>query len=442
MPEGDLSDPYPILFLHLLLKVTWGDFPLLLLVGFLICLSAIISASEVALFSLSPEDKRQIEESSSSTKQYILELLDRPKKLLATILIANNMVNISIVFLSTYFISLFIPDQTSVLFFVVQVLAVTSFILIFGEIIPKIYANRYTLKVALQVSFFIYSLQRIISPMSELLVRSTNFLDNYFDRGTKSISVNQLSHALELTSDGISDADDKKILEGIVKFGTIEVRQIMKPRLYVTALDIDQSFSEVVSIILTHGYSRMPVYRDTFDRIEGIINIKDLLPHIQNTDFAWRSLIRPAYFIPENKKIDNLLKDFQEKKNHMAIVVDEYGGTSGIVTMEDVLEEIVGDISDEYDDDEVSFSRLDDHNFIFEGKTSLTDVCRILEVDLDTFFKGSGTPETLAGFILEITGRIPVRQEKIPFDPYLFTIEASDRRRIKQVKITTQVKMA
>lgn len=435
MPEGDISDPDSFQFIYLLFTLGWENIPLLLIIGGLLCLSAIISASEVAFFSLSPEEKKYIEQSTDKSDQYIVDLLDRPKKLLATILIANNMVNISIVFLSTYIISFFFEDQNSIVFFLVQVILVTSVILIFGEIIPKVYANRYTLKVAERVSFFIHVLQKIFSPVSEVLVRSTNVFDAFFENKSKNISVNQLSHALELTSDNMADDEDKKILEGIVKFGMIEVRQIMKPRLYITGIDIDLSFQDVMNVILEHGYSRLPVYKDTIDKIEGIINIKDLLPFIDQKDYKWQELIRPAFFVPENKKIDNLLKDFQEKKNHMAIIVDEYGGTSGIVTLEDILEEIVGDISDEYDEEELSFSKLDDQTYVFEGKILLTDLCKVLDVDIEIFQRNSISAETLAGFILELTGRIPIKNERIEYESYVFTIESSDKRRIKQIKV-------
>lgn len=433
MPEGDLSGF--ILSFQWLMSFGWGNAPVLILIAVLLCLSAIISASEVALFSLSPEEKKQLENSESTSSKYIMDLLDRPKKLLATILIANNMVNISVVFLSTYVLHLFFTDKNTILFFLFQVFIVTGTILMFGEIIPKVYANSYALKVAERVSLFIHLLQRLLSPLSEVLVRSTNIFDRLFEVKNRNISVDQLSHALELTSKNMPDQDDKRILEGIVKFGLIEVRQIMKPRLYVTALEKSQSLHDVVQTIVEHGYSRMPVYTGTFDKIEGILNIKDLLPHLHETNYQWQSLIRPAFFVPENKKIDNLLKEFQEKKNHMAIIVDEYGGTSGIVTMEDVLEEIVGDISDEYDDEDLNYSKLDEKSYLFEGKILLTDLCKVLDLDIEVFHKHSNSAETLAGFILELTGRIPLKNEEISYDEFRFIIESSDKRKIKQIKV-------
>ncbi len=435
MPEGDSADPYPSI-INVLIWLQVENLPLLLLVFILLCFSAVISASEVALFSLSPEQKKRLNESTKKSHQYILELLDRPKKLLATILIGNNLVNISIVILSTYLISLFITSDNPTLYFIIQVVLVTTILLLFGEILPKIFANTNPLKVAEYVSPFMMYCQKLFSPLSSILISSTNFLDTFFENKNKGISVNELSHALELTSESIQNEDDKKILQGIVKFGTLEVSQIMKPRMYAVAIDIETDFDELLRLINEHGYSRIPVYKETFDKIEGIINIKDLLPHINNPHFKWQTILRPAFFVPENKKIDDLLKEFQDKKIHMAVVVDEYGGTSGIVTLEDILEEIVGDITDEYDDEDINYTKIDEKNYVFEARVLLTDFYKILQIDPQPFEKQKGTAETLAGFILEITGKIPQKNEKITFYNYHFLIESADKRKIKQIKVT------
>jgi gliding motility-associated protein GldE len=279
-------------------------------------------------------------------------------------------------------------------------------------------------------------LNKVLAPVSYLLTGLTGVVERRFEKKSSNFSVEKLSQALELTSDDATTKDEKNILEGIVAFGNTETVQVMKPRIDIFAISDDESFLVVLEKIITNGFSRNPVYHESIDEIIGVLYAKDLLPHITKKEFNWQTLIRAPYFVPENKKLDDLLVEFQEKKNHLAIVVDEYGGTSGLVTLEDVIEEIVGDISDEFDNDDLVYSKLDAFNYIFEGKTALKDFYRVLDIDTKHFESERGEAETLAGFILEISGKFPRKNEKIAFDSYVFTIEAVDRKRIKQLKVT------
>jgi gliding motility-associated protein GldE len=309
--------------------------------------------------------------------------------------------------------------------------------LLLGEVIPKIYANRSPLKLAAFMAFPVYYLRTFLKPFSSILVSSTNFIDKRIKKRGHNISVNELSQALELTSDENDTDEDQKILEGIVRFGNLDVKQVMTSRVDVVSIDEKLSFSDVISIILESGYSRIPVHKDNFDNIRGVLYIKDLLSYLEEKDnFDWTKLIRKPFFVPENKKIDDLLREFQSKKTHLAIVVDEYGGSSGIISLEDILEEIVGEISDEFDDDDLVYSKLDEYNYVFEGKTSLNDVYRVLDISGELFEEEKGESESLAGFALEIFGRIPQKNEKTKFNDYLLTVDAADKRRIKRIKIT------
>ena len=410
----------------------------LLLMLILLALSALISGSEVAFFSLSPQDKNDLEQSKARPDQVVVELLDRPKHLLATILIANNFVNVAIIVLSNFLmVRMFNFAGNEALAFVIQVVVVTFLILLLGEILPKVYANRQSRRLAGFMSIPILLLSKLFSPLSGLLVRSTSVIDKRVRTKSKNISVDDLSNALELTTDDQTNKDEQKILEGIVKFGNTDVKQIMTSRLDVTALDSDTTFDVLIQTISESGFSRIPVYEEHFDKVQGLIYVKDLLPHIdENSGFDWSELVRPPFFVPENKKIDDLLKEFQEKKIHLAIVVDEYGGTSGVVTLEDIIEEIVGDISDEFDDDNLVYSKLDENNYVFEGKTPLNDLYRVLDIDGENFEAAKGESDTLAGFILELAGKIPKKNEKVSFENYDFKIEAADKRRIKRVKVS------
>ena len=405
----------------------------------MVFLSAMISGAEVAFFSLSVSDKKNLSESKNINNLRIIQLLENPKKLLATILIANNFINVAIVMLSTFIVDkMFNSDElSSFAQFFIQVIAVTFIILLFGEVIPKIYANKFNVKFSRLMALPISFIYILFKPISSALVSSTSIIDKRFKKRTDSISVDELEHALDLTKDSVEDEDEKKLLEGIVKFGNTDAKQIMTPRTDVNTLDFESKFNLILETIFESRFSRLPVFDETLDNIKGILYVKDLLPYIESgEDFNWTALIRAPKFIPENKKLDDLLKEFQEEKKHIAIIVDEYGGTSGIVTMEDVLEEIVGDITDEFDQEDLAYSKLDDTNFVFEGKTSLMDMYRIMDVSGDIFEDSKGESDTIAGFCIEQAGKILLKNEKIQFQQYTFTVEAADKRKIKQIKVS------
>jgi gliding motility-associated protein GldE len=404
----------------------------------LLMLSALISGAEVAFFSLSQTDLNRAAESKSSKEKAVVTLLERPKRLLATILVSNNFINILIVLIFAYIGDFLFAGIASVLLkFLIEVVLVTFLILLFGEVLPKLYASRNSLKFAAIMAYPFKMLVSLLSFASFPLLSLTNIIENNLGKQKSSLSVEKLSQALGLTSNETTTKDDQKILRGIVSFGNTETGQIMTPRIDIFALSKEESYENVVAKIVNEGFSRNPVYDENIDEIIGVLYAKDLLPYIDVKDFEWQKLIREPYFVPENKKLDDLLKEFQEKKNHLAIVVDEYGGTSGIVTLEDVIEEIVGDISDEYDQDDAPYSIIDENNFLFDGKINLKDFYKILEInDTYLFEENKGESETLAGFILEIHGRFPRKQEIISFFEYVFKVELMDKKRIKQVKVT------
>jgi len=403
----------------------------------LLFFSGLISGSEVALFSLTKANIEQGLEKYPNAFKIIEKLLDRPKKLLATILVANNFINIAIVLLFAGLgETLFATIESFVVRFILEVVLATFLILLFGEIIPKIYASRKKELFARKMAIPLNILDTLITPISMPMRYVTLILQNKLGRQKSNIGVEKLSQALELTNENNTTLEDQRILEGIVTFGNTETRQVMRPRVDIFAIDIERSFEEVIKDIVEHGYSRIPVYEDTLDNIKGILYTKDLLPHINKTEFKWQAIIRPAFFVPENKKLDDLMIEFQSKKVHLAVVVDEYGGTSGLLSLEDIIEEIVGDISDEYDDDDLVFTKLDDYNYIFEGKTNLKDFYKIISINDDTIFENhKGEAETIAGFILEISKAFPRIGSKIKFKNYVFTVEALDKKRIKQVKL-------
>ena len=411
----------------------------LILIAILVFLSAMISGSEVAFFSLSVANKKDLSESNNINSLRIIQLLENPKKLLATILIANNFINVAIVMLSTVIVEKSFDNNelSGYAQFFIQVIAVTFIILLFGEVIPKIYANKFNLKFSRIMALPLSFISIIFKPISSVLVSSTSIIDKRYKKKTNSISVDELEHALDLTKDSVEDEDEKKLLEGIVKFGNTDAKQIMTPRTDVNTLDFESKFDDILKTIFETRFSRLPVFQETLDNIKGILYVKDLLPHIESgNDFHWKDLIRNPKFIPENKKLDDLLKEFQEEKKHIAIIVDEYGGTSGIVTLEDVLEEIVGDITDEFDQEDLAYSKLDENNFVFEGKTSLMDMYRIMDISGDIFEEAKGESDTIAGFCIEQAGKILLKNEKIQFHNLMFTVEAADKRKIKQVKVS------
>ena len=419
---------------------------IVLIVG-LLFVSACMSASEVALFSLSPTQLRDLQERGGASGKRVLDLLARPRRLLATILVLNNFALVAITVLSTIVMaSLFdfhhMPDY---LVFIIQVVAVTFIMLLLGEVIPKVYATSHAMSVAQMMSGPLITLRTLATPINEALIRSTSFIEKrYRKRGPQSIGVDALGHALELTKDASTTAEEQRILRGIVKFGAIETRAVMRPRTEVIAFDKELTFAELLASINEGGFSRVPVYEGTLDKVVGVLHIKDVLPHLDEKEFDWLTLPRTPYFIPENKKLDDLLKEFQSKKVHLAVVVDEYGGTSGIITLEDVIEEIVGDITDEYDDEDLIYSKLDDRTWIFEGKAPLADVYRVLGIDgpspeqtaaRKVFEDNKGDSGTLGGFILELTGRIPQKGEHVPLRNFLFTMESADNKRVRRVKV-------
>lgn len=409
----------------------FGIFILLFLVAF-------VSAAESAFFSLNPNDIDELKNSNEKKDEKIIKLIESPKRLLATLLISINFINIAIVILSTVVIEgLFDFGNSPITGFIIQVVAVTFLILLIGEVIPKIYATQKPLKTTRLLYYFTKALEQFFYPISSFLIFSTHLIERFIKPVRQNISVDDLSQALELTNDKNIDEEDHKILKGIVKFGNTDVKQIMKSRMDVTAIEYTTPFQKLLEHITNSGFSRIPIYKENLDNIAGVLYAKDLLQHIDSSNnFEWQNIIRKPYFVPENKKIDDLLREFQFEKIHLAIVVDEYGGTSGVVTLEDIIEEIVGEINDEFDDDDVVYSKLDEHNFVFEGKVLLNDLYRILQIDGSIFEEVKGESDTLAGFLIEIERRIPAKNEKIKFNEFTFTIEAADNRKIKRIKIT------
>lgn len=408
----------------------------LLVIAFLLILSALISGSEVAYFSLSPAEKHKIFSTSTRKNSFIKKNLESPEQLLATILVANNFINVGIVILSSFTVNNLVDfSNEPVLGFIIQVLVISFFILLFGEIIPKVYSTHHPLKFARFIAIPLHYTIRLLKPVNSILIYSTSFINNRIHAYNNHISVDELSQALELTSKA-ELKEDTDILKGIVKFGNKSVVEIMRSRVDVVSLDIDSSYKKVMEVITETGFSRIPVFSETFDNIKGILYIKDLLPHVnKGATFRWQNIIRPPFYVPETKKIDDLLEEFQKNKVHMAIVVDEYGGTSGIVTLEDVLEEIVGEITDEFDEEEKFYTKISENKYLFDGKTLLNDFYKILGLEDDVFDEVKGEADTLAGLILELKGEIPAKNDTITYKNYVFSIEAADNRRIKQIKV-------
>ena len=430
-------DPEPSSFLQYTIDT---DLVLGSLVLFaLVFCSALISGAEVALFSVSQKDIDDAIMEQPSKGKIIAALLEKPKKLQATLLVANNFINIGVVILFSYLgHNLFSAVNSSIFEFILKVIVVTFLILLFGEVLPKVYASKNNIKFAKWVAYPVFILDKLLSPISLPMRKVIIYLHNKLGKQKTNFSVDQLSQALELTDTEETSTEEQKILEGIVSFGNTDAKQVMSPRMDIFAIEIEDSFATIYPKIVENGFSRIPVYRDNIDQIEGVLFVKDLLPYINKEDFDWKILLREPFFVPENKKIDNLLKDFQTMKSHLAIVVDEYGGTSGLVSLEDIIEEIVGDISDEFDGDDTNFSKIDDKNYLFEGKTNLKDFYRVIDVDEELFETTKGEAETLAGFILEILGNFPKKDQKITFENCTFTIESVDKKRVKQIKVTIE----
>lgn len=409
---------------------------IVVLVMLLAC-SALISAAEVALFGLSQTNLNEMQENDSQRGKLVVQLLDKPKKLLATILITNNAINIGIVLLFSSIGDTIFEEIEGTLRFLLEVVVATFLILMFGEILPKIYANRNRVQFSHFMAIPLKGLNYIFTPLSSPMRSITLYMEDKLGKKKSNLSINHLSQALELASEGDTTKEEQKILEGIVTFGNTDTKQVMRPRIDIFAVNEKMKFPEVIEEIKKNGYSRIPVFSENMDNVLGVLYVKDLLPYIDRKTFNWMSLIREPYFVPENKKLDDLLLEFQEKKNHLAVVVDEYGGTSGIVTLEDIIEEIVGDISDEFDDEDLVFSKLDDHNYVFDGKTALKDFYRVVKIEEEEEFESKkGESETIAGFVLEISGSFPKIGEKVMFKDYRFIVESMDKKRLKRIKVT------
>ena len=411
----------------------------------LLCCSALISGAEVALFSLTKADLEP-QDHSSKALDIINTLLRRPKKLLATILVANNFINIGIVILFAALSKRMFRGMDAKLnlvffeidlVFFIEVIIITFLILLFGEILPKVYANRNNLKFSKFMARPLKVLDVLFSPISMPMRKVTLLIHKRLGKQKSNLNVDYLSQALELTSEDDTTKEEQKILQGIVSFGNTDTKQVMRPRIDIFALESSLKFKDIIPEIVAHGYSRIPVYENSIDSVSGILYAKDLLPHLKKKEFDWNSLLRAPLFVPENKKLDDLMVEFQEKKIHLAVVVDEYGGTSGVVSLEDVIEEIVGDISDEFDDDDLIYSKIDDYNYVFDGKTALKDFYRIIKLEDESIFENNkGEAETLAGFVLEISKSFPKIRAKIKFKTFTFVVEGIDNKRIKQLKVT------
>ena len=434
-------DPLPLLSaLFLVINLLWIQW---IVVAVLLLCSALISGTEVSYFSLQLKSLEDQEETDSDLAlQRVISLLKRPKRLLATILVANNFINIAIVIVFTALSDSFLGDINPVLELFIEVGIITTLILIFGEILPKVYANRNALFFSKKMAPIITILDRYILfwityPMSQ----TTSFFEKRLGDQTNQFSVDKLSQALELTGDNETTTDEQRILEGIVNFGNTDTREVMCPRMDMFALSDESSLDEIIPSILEQGYSRIPVYQEKKDNIKGILYTKDLLPNLDNPNFVWQDILKPPIYVPENKKLDDLLKEFQQKKIHLAIVVDEYGGTSGLITLEDIMEEIVGDISDEFDEEDLSYSKLDETTFVFEAKINLKDFFKVIHLEETEIFESvKGDSETLAGLLLEIAKKFPKKGQKIKYSGYEFTVEELDQMRIKQVKVQLPIK--
>ncbi len=421
-----------------------------LIILILIICSAIMSASEIAFFSLSNVEVDSLRESEDGADNRVGKLLDRPRYLLSTILISNNMVNIGVVVTSYYVTrkmfnfhdfelgSFIVPGY--ILEFLWNVLIVTFFLVLFGEATPKVYATHNKVKIARAMSGVLQWMVRIFEPVNYVLVESTMVLERKLKRYNSEIDIEEINKAIEITVEKKESKQDAKLLKGIVHFGNIMVKQVMRPRTEVVAVDFDFDFKQLMNFVKENGYSRYPVYKENHDNMVGVLNIKDLIEHLnQDETFGWQSLIREPFFVPETKKIDDLLREIQQNRKHLAVVVDEFGGTCGIITLEDIVEEVVGDITDEFDEAvETGFKKIDEKNFLFDGKTPLSDVCRLMEVDVNTFEKIKGESETLAGLLLEVVGRIPKNGEEIKVLNYKFTVISVLNNRIEKVRITNE----
>jgi putative hemolysin len=435
--EGDTN------LFTLLLQSSPGSFSptnatiLIIAILILLLMSAVIAGAETAFFSLSIKDINYLKTKEKAGARVATQLLEHPKMLLATILVSNNFINIAIVISTNFLVRSMISGINPILSFLIQVVSVTFLLVLFGEVLPKVYATQNNLRMALFSASFVKVLMTIFSPISRTLVNSTNFIESKMGSKTnKNISNEEFEHAIELTVGHTATREEVNIFKGILKFGNISAKQVMRTRLDVSAVDFDMTFPQVRDYCLEVGYSRLPVYKESLDHVAGVIHTKDFLPYIDRDTFDWHGLVRPAYFVHESKPIEDLLKEFQQKRMHFAIVVDEFGGTSGIITLEDIMEEIIGDIKDEFDEDDLHYRKIDDSNFVFEGKTLINDVCRVLGVPSDTFDSVRGESDSLAGMIIEISGKFAAVNESVKYEQYEFTVLAIEKMRIQRVRVT------
>ena len=433
--ETELAEPEPFIYFSSFL-VGADVITIIIQSSFLIMLlflSGLISGSEVAFFSLSNSEIKSYQKNESGNINKVVSLLKTPEKLLATILILNNLINVAIITLSAYFA--WAMFGKSALVFLVLTVIITLIIVFFGEIIPKVYANKNRFFFIKKSSIIINVSSVVFKPLILFLISISNTFKSK-EKVLLESTTEELNRAMNLTIDKETSTEEKNILEGIINFGSIKTKEIMKSRVDMVAVDFDFTFEKIAKLINISGFSRIPVYKETIDNIEGILYVKDLIPHLNEPSFEWREKIRPAFFVPESKNIDVLFKDFQEKRVHLAVVIDEYGGVSGLVTLEDVIEEILGDIRDEFDfDDDFQFKKIDNNTYLFEGKTSLNDFCKLTKMDKNYFNQVKGESESLGGLLLELNSKIPNKGDKIKFDKFIFTIMSVDNKRIKRVRV-------
>ena len=415
--------------------MTMGVFIAAVLAALLLFVSGFASGSEIAFFSLSPSDLSELDEEKTGTDRNIKMLREDSERTLATILITNNFVNVTIIMLCNFIFASLVRFKAMWLEFLIITVLLTFLLLLFGEIMPKIYSRQQPLAFCRKSVNFILLMCRLFWPLGSLLIKSGALAEKVVQKENRVLSVDDLEQALELT-DKDDIKEEQEMLQGIIRFGDETAKEVMTSRQDIVDLDIESSFADVLKCVVENNYSRIPVYKDNTDNIRGVLYIKDLLPHLSKpATFRWQGLIRPPYFVPETKKIDDLLREFQENKVHIAIVVDEFGGTSGLVTLEDILEEIVGEINDEFDEEEKTYSKLNYNTYIFEGKTLLSDFCKIIGVDDDEFAEVEGDADTLAGLLLELKGDFPSKYEKIDYSDYTFEVMDLEGRRISRIKV-------
>lgn len=434
--------------LHLLLKADGGHISpnsltiLVIIILILLLLTAITAGAETAFFSLKSKDINYLKTKEQPSARQAVRLLEQPKLLLATILVANNFINIAIIIATNLLVRQLLPPDLSAFWsFLIQVVAVTFLLVLFGEVLPKVYATQNNLRMALFSAPVISVMSNVFRPISRTLVRSTSYIEERLARqtvGTGALRPEDFEHAIELTVGHTATREEVNIFKGILKFGNITARQVMRGRLDVCALNYEMSFPEVQRYAIEVGYSRMPVYKESLDKVVGMIHTKDFLPHNEDDSFDWHALIRPAYFVHEGKLIEDLLKEFQQRRIHLAIVVDEFGGSSGIITLEDIMEEVIGDIKDEFDEDDPQFRKIDEHNFLFEGKTLINDACRMMGLPTDSFDPYRGESDSLGGLILEVSGKFPLVNETVRAGRFEFTVLELDKMRIKRVKLSIE----